>query len=160
MIQIDSAYYIDKDSETIGIKFYFCKTYPANLIGKMRFDESCRDRAIKITTSSTETDIIKLKNKETLVIEIWLDDAVIAGGLYQIDTKHEEREDFVLRSICSYGVELSQDNILADIIDHEYEQYQEIQQDILKVILSHLDANNIPYEMKNGGLQVYYPTEE
>ncbi len=44
-------------------------------------------------------------DKETFTIELLLHGIVIAGGLYQVDTGHE---NYILRSVCVHGTDLIQ----------------------------------------------------
>lgn len=44
-------------------------------------------------------------DKETFTIELLLHGIVIAGGLYQVDTGHQ---DYILRSVCDRGTDLIQ----------------------------------------------------
>ena len=68
------------------------------------------------------------RNKDTLTIEVWEEMAVIAGGIFQIDT---QQEDYLLHTVCSNNIDLFQDASLRDMIDDYHDlvdQYNEATQ--------------------------------
>jgi hypothetical protein len=55
---------------------------------------------------------------EGIVINVWLGNDVVASGVYQVDTQHN---DSILRSICDSGIQLTQEGKLSSEPDEDFE---------------------------------------
>ncbi len=152
MIRICAYYYVHEDREGIGIRFDFSEYYSARPVCKIQLAEGITHRVGKVTVLSGAGSTIYLENKETLTIEVWVDDQIIGGGLYQVDTEYEDYEGYVLCCICSYGIELSQESGLEDIINYEHERLEDERKDILEGILASLEADEVSNELEDNML--------
>lgn len=55
---------------------------------------------------------------EGIIINIWHDATIVAGGIFQVDT---QSDDYVLRSICESGLQLIQEGKLSSAADEDFE---------------------------------------
>ena len=55
---------------------------------------------------------------ESIMINVWHDNTVVAGGIFQVDTQSDNQ---VLRSICDSGLQLIQEGKLSSASDEEFE---------------------------------------
>ena len=152
MIQICANYYVHEDREGIGIRFDFSEYYSEGPVCKIQLAEGTTHRAGKVTALSGAGSTIYLDNKETITIEVWVDDHIIGGGLYQVDTEYEDYEGYVLRCICSNSIELSQESGLEDVINYKHERLEDERKDILEGILASLDVDEDPNELEDNVL--------
>ena len=55
---------------------------------------------------------------EGIIINIWHDNTIVAGGIFQVDT---QSDNHVLRSICDSGLQLNQEGKLSSASDEDFE---------------------------------------
>jgi hypothetical protein len=62
--------------------------------------------------------MLSAQSFEGIVINVWLGNDVVAGGVYQVDTQSEKH---VLRSVCDSGIQLIQEGKLSSASDEDFE---------------------------------------
>lgn len=62
--------------------------------------------------------MLSAQYREGIVINVWLGDDIVAGGVYQVDT---QSTDHILRSICDSGLQIIQEGKLSSEPDEAFE---------------------------------------
>jgi hypothetical protein len=62
--------------------------------------------------------MLSAQYREGIVINVWLGDDIVAGGVYQVDT---QSKDHILRSICDSGLQIIQEGKLSSEPDEAFE---------------------------------------
>ncbi|SRR6266480_472637 len=71
-----------------------------------------------ILNRSSPALLLSAQHNEGIVINVWFGNEVIASGVYEVDTQND---DYILRSICDYAIELMQEGKLSSASDEDFE---------------------------------------
>ena len=62
--------------------------------------------------------MLSAQQDEGILVNVWLENKVIASGVYRVDT---ENDDYILETICDYGMHFMQEGKLSSSSNEEFE---------------------------------------
>jgi hypothetical protein len=62
--------------------------------------------------------MLSAQQDEGILVNVWLGNKAIASGVYRVDTRND---DYVLNSICDYGLHFMQEGKLSSTANEEFE---------------------------------------
>jgi hypothetical protein len=62
--------------------------------------------------------MLSAQQDEGILVNVWLGNRVIASGIYRVDT---QSDDYILETICDYGMHFMQEGKLSSSANEEFE---------------------------------------